>query len=105
MTSHSRVPSHEMIEESVATERSNSQSSTIGRNHVAGRIRYWWSLFVAGVLLLIFGPPALFLAWVKRKRESVYPWAEFGARRWLRLSGARVHVTGAELLDPTQTYV
>lgn len=72
---------------------------------LAGRVHYWWSLFVAGALLLIFGPPALVIAWIMNKRELVYPWALFGARNWLRLSGVKVKVTGAELLDPKQTYV
>lgn len=68
-------------------------------------MHYWWSLFVAGALLLIFGPPALFVAWLLKKKELVYPWALFGARNWLRLSGVRVVVRGRELLNPNQTYV
>jgi len=39
------------------------------------------------------------------KHDLVYPWALFGARNWLRLSGVRVRVKGLELLDPKQTYV
>ena len=69
------------------------------------RLHYWWSLFVAAMLLLIFAPPVLFAAWVTGNHELVYPWALFGARNWLRLSGAKVHVTGGEHLDPNQTYV
>jgi 1-acyl-sn-glycerol-3-phosphate acyltransferase len=69
------------------------------------RLHYWWSLFVAAMLLLIFAPPVLFAAWVSGNHELVYPWALFGARNWLRLSGAKVHVTGGEHLDPNQTYV
>jgi 1-acyl-sn-glycerol-3-phosphate acyltransferase len=69
------------------------------------RLHYWWSLFIAGALLLIFGPPVLFVAWLTGKHELVYPWALFGARNWLRLSGVKVHVTGREHLDPQQTYV
>lgn len=69
------------------------------------RLRYWWSLFVAAALLLIFGPPVLLAAWLTRNHDLVYPWALFGARNWLRLSGTRVHITGAEHLDPNQTYV
>lgn len=69
------------------------------------RIHYWWSLFVAGALLLIFGPPVLLVAWLTGIHDLVYPWALFGARNWLRLSGARVHATGSERLDPKQTYV
>jgi 1-acyl-sn-glycerol-3-phosphate acyltransferase len=69
------------------------------------RLHYWWSLFVAGALLLIFGPPVLLVAWLSGNHELVYPWALFGARNWLRLSGMKVNVTGQEHLDPNQTYV
>ena len=69
------------------------------------RLHYWWSLFVAGALLAILGPPILLIAWLVNKHNLVYPWALFGARNWLRLSGVRVRVKGLELLDPKQTYV
>lgn len=69
------------------------------------RLQYWWSLFVAGVLLLILGSPVILIAWLLRKHELVYPWALFGGRNWLRLSGMKVQVSGREHLDPNQTYV
>jgi 1-acyl-sn-glycerol-3-phosphate acyltransferase len=72
---------------------------------MVGRLHYWWSLFVAGALLLILGPPALLVVWLVDKHDLVYPWANFGARTWLKLSGAKVRVTGKDLLDPNQTYV
>ena len=69
------------------------------------RLHYWWSLFVAGALLAILGPPILVFAWLVNKHDLVYPGALFGARNWLRLSGVRVRVKGLELLDPKQAYV
>jgi 1-acyl-sn-glycerol-3-phosphate acyltransferase len=69
------------------------------------RLHYWWSLFVAAMLLLIFGPPVLLVAWLTGKHDLVYPWALFGARNWLRLSAVEVRVTGREYLEPAQTYV
>jgi len=60
---------------------------------------------VAGALLAVLGPPILFVAWLTGKHDLVYPWARFGAGNWLRLSGVKVKVTGAEHLDPKQTYV
>ena len=69
------------------------------------RLHYWWSLFVAGALLAICGPPILLYAWLVKKHDLVYPWALFGARKWLKLSGVHVKVKGLELLDPRQTYV
>ena len=69
------------------------------------RLHYWWSLFVAAALLLVFAPPVLLVAWLSGNHELVYPWALFGARNWLRLSGVKVHVSGGERLDAGQVYV
>ncbi|HSK64286.1 MAG TPA: lysophospholipid acyltransferase family protein, partial [Pyrinomonadaceae bacterium] len=68
-------------------------------------MHYWWSLFLAGALLGLLGPPILVVAWLVNKHELVYPWALFGAGLWLRWSGVRVAVKGLDLLDPKQTYV
>lgn len=81
------------------------ESSTTGRRSFIRRFHYWWSLFVAGALLGVIGPPVLIVAWLLRRHNLVYPWALFGARMWLRLSGVRVKVKGLELLDPQQPYV
>lgn len=86
-----------------AVER--GESSTASRRTLAGRLHYWWSLFVAAMLLLIFGPPAIIVSYLARRREWVYPWALFGARNWLRLSGMKVRVSGLENLDPRESYV
>jgi 1-acyl-sn-glycerol-3-phosphate acyltransferase len=81
------------------------ESSTTGHRSFMRRLHYWWSLFVAGALLGFIGPPVLLFAWLVNRHELVYPWALFGARAWLRLSGVRVQVRGLDLLDPKQTYV
>jgi 1-acyl-sn-glycerol-3-phosphate acyltransferase len=62
-------------------------------------------MFVAGALLAILAPPVLLVAWLLQNHDLVYPWALFGARAWLFLSGVSVKVRGLELLDPKQTYV
>ena len=62
-------------------------------------------MFVAAMLLLILAPPVLLVARLAKRSDWVYPWALFGARNWLRLSGMKVEVKGLELLDPNQTYV
>jgi 1-acyl-sn-glycerol-3-phosphate acyltransferase len=85
--------------------RQRAESSTGARATLKGRLWYWWSLFVAGVLLLVFGPPVILAALLARRREWVYPWALWGGRMWLRLSGARVSVRGLEQLDPRRSYV
>jgi 1-acyl-sn-glycerol-3-phosphate acyltransferase len=94
------------MEENAAIEKTMAQeSNTPGRRSFIRRLHYWWSLFVAGTLLGLLGPPILLFSWLVNKHELVYPWALFGARQWLRLSGVRVEVRGLELLDPKQTYV
>src|SRR5215203_2162412 len=94
------------MEESAATDTAMAQeSSTTRRRSFMRRLHYWWSLFVAGALLGLLGPPLLIFSWLVNKHELVYPWARFGAGVWLRLSGVRVRVRGLELLDPKQTYV
>lgn len=94
------------MEENAAIEKTTAQeSNTPRRRSFMRRLHYWWSLFVAGTLLGLLGPPILLFSWLVNKHELVYPWALFGARNWLRLSGIHVEVRGLELLDPKQTYV
>ena len=81
------------------------ESSTRRPRSFMRRLHYWWSLFLAGALLGTLGPPILLVAWLVNKHDLVYPFANFGARLWLRLSGVRVVVKGLELLDSKQTYV
>jgi 1-acyl-sn-glycerol-3-phosphate acyltransferase len=92
------------MEETTVIEKSK-ESSITERRSLRRRLHYWWSLFVAGALLLILAPPILIVAWILNKHDLVYPWATFGARAWLRLSGVRVKVKGLEKLNPKQTYV
>ncbi|MGI8837186.1 MAG: lysophospholipid acyltransferase family protein [Pyrinomonadaceae bacterium] len=77
----------------------------IGRMRILRRLHYAWSLFVAAMLLMIFAPPVLLVAWITGNHGLVYPWAFFGARNWLRLSGTKVRVVGKGHIDPNQTYV
>ncbi|MFN2497904.1 MAG: lysophospholipid acyltransferase family protein [Pyrinomonadaceae bacterium] len=77
----------------------------IGRMRILRRLHYTWSLFVAAMLLMIFAPPVLLVAWLTGNHDLVYPWAFFGARNWLRLSGTKVRVVGKGQIDPNQTYV
>jgi 1-acyl-sn-glycerol-3-phosphate acyltransferase len=104
-TNHSVTSSNGLIEESAATMGSSEAESSITRHSFSGRLLYWWSLFVAGALLLIFGPTAILVSALAGHREWVYPWALFGGRNWLRLSGMKVRVSGAEMLDPNRSYV
>lgn len=94
-----------MDESSTLKNRSEEESNIPKARRLIRRLHYWWSLIVAGGLLLFLGPPILLFAWLVNKHDLVYPWALFGARAWLSLSGVKVRVTGLELLDPKQPYV
>jgi len=95
----------EVIEETVETKTARADESSTSGPRLIHRLHYWWSLCVAGALLLVSGPPILIVAWLLRKHDLVYPVATFGASSWLKLSGAKVEVKGMELLDRKQTYV
>lgn len=106
MAMHSENPSSDLVETGDAPSGAReAESSMSGRASLAGRLLNCWSLFVAGLLLLIFGPPVLFVSWLARHKEWVYPWANWGGRQWLRLSGMKVEVRGLEHLDRQQSYV
>ena len=86
-------------------ERTGEASAPEIRRTIGGRLFYWWSLFVAAMLLLIFAPPVLTISIALGRKEWIYPWADWGARTWLRLSGMEIRVSGREHLDPAQSYV
>jgi 1-acyl-sn-glycerol-3-phosphate acyltransferase len=89
-----------------ATAELNAAKSITRRGpRIIGRLLFCWSWFVAGLLLLVVAPPVLLVARLANRPDWVYPWANWGARTWLRLSGVKVQVTGLELLDPKQPYV
>lgn len=93
------------MEDSAKAGTTDNESNTNEGRSFVRRIHYWWSLFVAGALLGVLGPPILIVAWLVNKHDLVYPVALFGASAWLRLSGVRVVVKGLESLDPKQSYV
>lgn len=75
------------------------------KSRLAGKIRYWWCWFAAGTLLLFVGAPAVFVLWIINRRESLYPFALWGAKTWLKACGANVKVIGLENLEPDKNYV
>jgi 1-acyl-sn-glycerol-3-phosphate acyltransferase len=82
-----------------------AESSTRRGPRIIGRLLFCWSWLVAGLLLLIFAPPALLIGGLAKRQDWIYWWANWGARNWLRLTGVKVKVTGREQLDPKQPYV
>src|SRR5258705_13771230 len=93
------------MEESAAIEKTMAQESSITKpRSFIRRLHYWWSLFAAGALLAVLGPPILIFSWLVGKHDLVYPWALFGAGAWLRFSGGEVAVKGLGQLGPKQVY-
>jgi len=75
------------------------------KSRLLGKLRYWWSWFVASVLLLFLGLPSVLFLWLIGRRLWLYPVALFGAKIWLKASGAKVKVTGRENLKENEQYV
>ncbi len=72
---------------------------------LAGRVWYWWSLTAAALILLIIAPLVILVCRLLNRREWLYPWAHFGGRLWLRLSGTDWNLKGLDKLDPKATYI
>ncbi len=107
-TKHPFNPSGETLTDENYEQAVTGESSTpktVTHAALAGRLHYWWSLSVAAMLLLIFGPVVIPVAWLFRRPHWIYPYARFGARNWLRLSGMKVVVRGLERLEPKKTYI
>src|SRR6185436_1128027 len=78
------------MEENAAIEKTTAQeSNTPRRRSFMRRLHYWWSLFVAGALLGLLGPPILLFSWLVNKQELVA-----SERRSCRSSRSRI--TGSE---------
>lgn len=83
----------------VFSVRESNKSSALGK------LRYWWSLAVVGLLLLMVALPLMIVLRLINRKLWFYPWCLWGAKIWLEASGARVKVRGRENLDPQQNYV
>jgi len=70
-----------------------------------GRLWFYWIFIVAGCLFLFGMPLVMLYAEIFRNRDLAYPWARWGARTWLKLSGMKVSVSGKENLQENQSYV
>lgn len=75
------------------------------KSYLAGKLRYWWCWFVAGLLLVTIALPAMIVFWIIDRRMWLYPLGKWGAKIWLKACGASVSVTGLERLEPSRPYV
>ena len=70
-----------------------------------GKLRYWWSWFVAGSLIILVAAPAMIFLQLINRRMWLYPLCKWGAKTWLNACGAKVTVSGLENVDPNRSYV
>ena len=70
-----------------------------------GKLRYWWSLTVAGVLLLFGALPMMIILRIINRQIWLYPFCMWGAKTWIRASGAKVEVRGKENLEADKSYI
>lgn len=99
---------HERVPQPVRAETNDLLTFPVrksNKSRISGKIRYWWSWFVAGSLLLVIATPALIFLGIINRRMWLYPLAKWGAKTWLRACGATVKVTGIENIDPAVSYV
>ncbi len=70
-----------------------------------GKLRYWWSLSLAGILLLFAALPAMIVLQIINQRMKLYPLCLWGAKAWIRGSGIKVRVSGQENLVENKSYI
>lgn len=75
------------------------------KSRLLGKLRYWWSWFVAGAMLLVIAAPSMLFLSLINRRIWLFPLCHWGARTWLKACGATVTVTGRENIDPERSYV
>ena len=75
------------------------------KSRTLGKLRYWWCWLAAALLLLIVGTPTITFTWLVNRKRWLYPFADFGARMWLKACGARIKVSGLENLKTDENYV
>lgn len=70
-----------------------------------GKLRYWWSLSLAGIMLLFVALPAMIVLQLINQRIKLYALCFWGAKAWIRGSGIKVEVSGKENLEKNKSYI
>lgn len=75
------------------------------KSSFAGKLRYWWSLALAGILLLFGALPAMIVLQLLNRRMKIYRLCVWGSKAWIRWSGIKVKVSGKENLEENKSYI
>ena len=70
-----------------------------------GKLRYWWSLSFAGILLLFVALPAMIILQLINQKIKLYALCLWGSKLWIRGSGIKVKVSGRENLEKNKSYI
>lgn len=97
--------SENVLDEVATNEKLVFPVKQSNKSRLVGKLRYCWCWFVAGLLILVVGTPALLFFWMINRRIWLYPLALWGAKTWLAACGAKVKVRGLEHLDGDTSYV
>ena len=75
------------------------------KSRFIGKLRYWWSLTFAGILLLFIALPSMFVLQIINRRMWLYPLCVWGSKTWIRGSGINVKFSGRENLENDKSYI
>ena len=75
------------------------------KSRLVGKLCYWWSLSFAGILLLFVALPMMIFLRIINRQIWLYPFCMWGAKTWIRASGAKVEVFGRENLAADKSYI
>jgi 1-acyl-sn-glycerol-3-phosphate acyltransferase len=105
MSNHLSKPLQDLLTNNEKIVFPEKNFNTTGWQKFTGRLRYYYSLSIVAFFFLFAMPPIMLAARIKGDDDYAYPWARWGAKKWLRWSGMRIKVTGAENLEKKQSYV
>ncbi len=80
-------------------------SKDSNKSRFIGKLRYWWSWLVAGVLVFFIATPVMIFYRFRKKRDGFFELCDWGSRIWLKSSGVKVNVKGLENLEDGKEYV
>ena len=102
MSEHLEILFSEAIERNKKLTFPVKESNT---SSIFGKIRYWWSLTFAGILLLFIALPAMAFLQLINRKMSLYPLCVWGSKTWIRGCGVRVKVSGQENVERNKSYI
>lgn len=94
-----------MIEKIEKNEKLTFVVQESNKSRLIGKLLYWWSLTFAGILLLFGALPMMIVLQIINRRIWLYPFCVWGSKLWIRGSGIKVKVSGAENLEKNKSYI